>query len=142
MGKFLGKAELLTKEELLIEKVVFDNGDYTFVRQMNGKERDTFEQSLVRKVRDKKGNITAFEQNTEDYRAKLCVCCMCDEAGKLLLGPLDYGQLGLSMSAKRLEEIATVAQRLNRLSEESKEEVIKNFVADQVGNSTLDSVEN
>jgi hypothetical protein len=141
MGNFLNRDELLKKEELQIVKVEFESGDYVFVRGMTGHERDIFEGTLVRKGKDAKGAPT-FEQATEDYRAKLAVCTVCDEAGKLVFIPRDYMKLSEMMSAKRLETIINKSQELNKISEEDKEALVKNSVADPVGNSSLGSVEN
>lgn len=142
VGKFLGKDALLAKEKLQIEKVEFDDGDYVFVRQMTGHERDAFEQSLLRKIRDKKGTVISYEQATEDFRAKLAVLTVCDEAGAPVLEQKDYILLSKNMSAKRLETIINKAQELNKISEEDKEELVKNFEVGLEDNSSSDSVEN
>ena len=81
---------LLEKEKLEIVKVDFEDGNFVYVRQMTGHERDTFEQSLLKKNRDSKGTIISYEQATEDFRAKLAVVTVCDEAGNTLLQPNDY----------------------------------------------------
>lgn len=142
MANFLDRKMLLEKEKMEIVKVEFDNGDYVFVRQMTGHERDTFEQSLLKKNRDSKGTIVGYEQSTEDFRAKLAVVTVCDEQGEMIFHPGDYATLSRSMSAKRLEKIVNEAQKLNAITEEDKEEIIKNSVADQVGSSSSASVEN
>ena len=46
------------------------------------------------------------------------------------------------MSAKRLEKIINVAQKLNAITEEDKEALVKNSEAVLDGNSNSDSVEN
>jgi hypothetical protein len=142
MGNLLSKENLLAKEKLEIVKVEFDNGDYVYVRQMTGHERDVFEQSLLKKNRDSKGMIVSYEQATEDFRAKLAVVTLCDEAGGAILEPKDYPVLSRNMSAKRLEKIINTAQKLNAITEEDKEAIVKNSVADQVGSSNSDYVEN
>jgi hypothetical protein len=142
MANLLGRDALLAKEELEIVKVDFDNGDFVYVRQLTGHERDVFEQSLIKKQRDKKGTIIGYEQSTEDYKAKIAVLSLCDAEGKVLLRPEDYIQLSRNMSAKRLEAIASKAQEINKILEADKEEVIKNSEAVQDGNSSSDSVEN
>lgn len=142
MGNLLGRELLLVKEKPVIEKVTFDNGDFVYVRGMSGRERDTFEQSLIKKNRDSKGVVTSFEQSTEDFRAKLAVVTVCDADGNLIFFPSDYNTLSVNMSAKRLETIVNVAQKLNKISEEDKEELIKNSVVGPADNSTSDSVEN
>jgi hypothetical protein len=141
MGNLLTKELLLQREKMEVKKVEFENGDFVFVREMTGYERDCFEQSLLRRIPDRKGGTT-FEQTTENFRAKFAVCVMCDEEGKLLLDPKQYNELSKSMSARRLEKIVEEAQKLNNITEEAKEELIKNSDADQVGNSISDSVEN
>lgn len=141
-NNFLDRKALLEKEKMEIVKVEFENGDFVFVRQMTGHERDTFEQSLLKKVRDNKGTIVSYEQSTEDFRAKLAVVTVCDEQGEMVFNPGDYATLSRSMSAKRLEKIVNEAQKLNAITEEDKEAIVKNSEADQVGNSSLDSVVN
>ncbi|MDH7604843.1 MAG: hypothetical protein QHH13_08095 [Melioribacter sp.] len=140
MGNLLNRSQLLEREELQIEKVEFEDGNFVYVRQMTGHERDLFEQSLLKKNRDAKGNIIGYEQATEDFRAKLAVVTICDEKGNLILQPTDYLLLSKSMSAKKLEKIINVAQKLNAITEEDKENILKNLEAVQDGNSNSDSV--
>lgn len=141
MGKLLTKEDLLKKEELQIERIEFEGGDFVFVRGMTGHERDMFEKSMMIKNRDKKGNVTSIETVIDDFRAKLAAITLCDEDGKSLLQPSDYMVLTNNMSAKRLELIVNAAQKLNAISEEDKEEIVKNSVAGQAGDSNSDSVE-
>ena len=140
MGNLLNRSQLLEKEELQIEKIEFENGDFVYVRQMTGHERDTFEQSLLTKKRDNKGNVVAIEQATEDFRAKLAVQTVCDENGNLLLKRDDYLRLSMNISAAKLEKIIEVAQRINAIGEKDKEELVKNSEAVQDGNSSSNSV--
>jgi hypothetical protein len=142
MGNLLSRDQLLSKDKLEIVKVEFEDGNYVFVRQMTGHERDRFEQSMLRKNKDAKGNIISVETVMEDFRAKLAVMTLCDEEGKLLLDPKDTITLSRNISAKRLEQIINVAQKLNAITEEDKEGIVKNSVAVQDGNSNSDSVEN
>ena len=142
MENLLSRESLLKKEDLIIKKVDLGKDEFVYVRQMTGHERDTFEQSLIKKIKDNKGIVTAFEQSTEDFRAKLAVCTVCDEKGVLLLKSTDYELLSQRMSAARLEKIINVAQKLNAISEEDKEELVKNFVAGPAGSSPSDSAEN
>jgi len=135
----LDRKALLQKEELQKEKVDLGNDNFVFVRQMTGHERDQFEQSLLKKGKDAKGNVT-FEQSLDDFRAKLAVCTVCDEEGKLLLNSNDVSTLSANMSAKTLETIVNKAQKLNAISEQDKEELVKNSVADPEDNSNSGSV--
>jgi hypothetical protein len=141
MGQ-LNREVLLSKEVLKIEKVDLDGGDFVFVTQMTGRERDNFEQSLIKKLRDKKGTVTGFEQVTEDFRAKLAVCTVCDEQGVLIFQPNDWSTLSQNISAARLEKIVNAAQKLNAISEEDKENLVKNSEPEPENNSNSASAGN
>jgi len=136
MGNLLDKKKLLERDELLTEKVEFENGNYVYVRQMTGHERDVFERSLY--VMD---GINKPTTRLDDFRAKLAVVTVCDEDGKLLLDSKDYLLLSNAMSAAKLEKIVNVAQKLNAITEADKEALVKNSDAGQPGSSSLDSVE-
>jgi hypothetical protein len=142
MGNLLTKDLLLQKEKLEIEKVEFDNGDYVYVRQMTGHERDMFEQSMLRKNRDGKGNVLSVETVMDDFRSKLAAITLCDEEGKSLLSANDYAVLSNNMSAKRLEKIINISQKLNAITEEDKEAIVKNSKPGVEDNSSFASVEN
>jgi hypothetical protein len=137
MGNLLNKQKLLERDELLTEKVEFENGDYVYVRQMTGHERDVFERSLY--VMDANNKPTT---KLDDFRAKLAVVTICDEEGKLLLDSKDFLLLSNSMSAAKLEKIINAAQKINAISEADKEALVKNSGAVLDGNSNLNSVEN
>ena len=138
---FLSREKLLEKEELEIVEVDLGKGEFVCVRQMTGRERDQFEKSLMKETKDKKGNVD-YERNLGDFRAKLAVNTVCDEEGKLVFRPQDYETLSVNISALRLEKIVNEAQKLNAITEEDKEELVKNLDAAQSGSSTLDSAEN
>ncbi len=140
--KTLSRADLLQKDEL--EKVEVDLGkdQIIYVRQMTGRERDSFEQSLRREVKDTKGVITGFDVALNDFRAKLAVSTVCDEEGKLIFLKDDYSLLSQNMSAAKLEKIVNVAQKLNAISEEDKEALVKNSVVGPADNSPSAFVNN
>ena len=138
----LTREDLLKKDKLEIKKVDLGNDEFVYVTQMTGRQRDNFEQSLLKKIRDKKGTITSYEQNTEDFRAKLAVVTVCDETGKLLFEPTDYALLSQQIGIVKLEKIVEAAQKLNAISEEDKEDLVKNSEPDPVDNSNSGSVEN
>lgn len=135
----LDRKALLAKEKLEVTKVDLGDGNYVFVRQMTGRERDRFEQSLIKENKNAEGG---YEKTLEDFRAKLAVCTVSDEDGNLILQPGDFGILSQNMSAAKLEKIINTAQRINKISEDDKENLVKNSEAVQDGNSTFDSVEN
>jgi len=136
--KALNRDALLQKEELQIERVDLDKGAFVFVRQMTGRERDRFDQSLMQEVKDRSGNKT-YERNLSDFRAKLAVSTLCDDKGVNLLTHEDIATLSQNMSAARLEKIVTKAQELNKITEEDKENLVKNSEGDPVADSISDS---
>ena len=122
----LTREQLLAKEELKTERVDFEDGKGSvFVRMMTGRERDRFEQSLMREETDKKGRVT-YKRALEDFRAKLAVNTVCDETGKNIFQPQDYDELSQNMGAARLKQIADAAGRLNKITEEEGEDLVKN----------------
>lgn len=137
----LSKSDLLKVEELKKEKVDLGNGDYVFVRQMTGRERDRFEQSLLVEKKSKSGEVS-YERNLDDYRAKLVVNTICDEEGKLILTLSDASTLSQNMSAFKLEHIVNKAQALNKITEEDKQGLLGNSEGAQSEDSTSDSVKN
>jgi hypothetical protein len=132
MGQ-LDRNALLAKEKLEVVKVDLGKGDFIFVRQMTGRERDRFEQSLIKENKSVEGG---YEKSLEDFRAKLAVCTVCNEAGVLTFSAGDFATLSQNMSAARLEKIINVAQKINKISEEDKENLVKNSEVGQADNST------
>ena len=139
MENLLDRKALLSKEKLDIEKVDLGNDRIVYVKQMTGVERDKFEKSLLKEKTDKKGVIVGFDQATDNFRAKLAVCTVCDAEGNLLLQPEDAERLGQVMSAYTLEKIVNAAQKINAISAEDKEEIVKNSVTAQDDNSSSGS---
>jgi len=119
--KLLNREALLQKEELEIVEVDLGKGEGICVRQMTGYERDIWERSIINV--DDKGKI---ERKMDDFRAKLVVCTACDGDGKLVFKQADAKVLSRMMSAARLEKIVEVAQKINKITEEDKEELVKN----------------
>jgi ABC-type ATPase involved in cell division len=140
--KTLSRNLLLQKEELEKVKVDLGKGEFVYVRQMTGRERDNFEQSLIKEKKNAKGDVVSYDRALGDFRAKLAVVTCCDEDGKALFLPDDYSLLSQNMSAKRLELIVNAAQKLNAISEEDKEALVKNSNAEPADNSNSGSVEN
>lgn len=138
----LSRNSLLAKEELEKVKVDLGKGESVYVRQMTGRERDNFEQSLIKEKKDAKGNVVSYDRALGDFRAKLAVVTVCDEEGKALFLSDDYSLLSQNMSAKRLELIVNAAQKLNAITEEDKEALVKNSSAEPEDNSNSDSAKN
>jgi uncharacterized Fe-S cluster-containing protein len=139
--KVLTRQDLLKKQELKIERVVLGEDECVYVRQMTGRERDRFEQSLLKEKQNANGQLE-FVRSLDDFRAKLAVNTICDADGKNLLNPGDIETLSQNMRAARLELIINKAQELNRISEVDKENMVKNSEAALSGDSTSGSVEN
>ena len=83
-----------------------------------------------------------FEQVTEEFRAKLAVCTVCDEAGEVIFNKEDYLKLSANIGAARLEKIVNAAQKLNAITKEDQEALVKNSESDREDNSSSGSVKN
>lgn len=138
----LNKEMLLTKQALKIEKVEFESGDFIYVREMTGKDRDNFENSIMKARRDAKGDIKGYDQVLENFRSKLAVVTICDEKGDLMFAPNDANKLSECISISNLEKIVEVASNLNKITPKDKEDLLKNSEAAPDGNSNSGSVEN
>lgn len=124
---FLTREQLLARQELKIEKVKLSFGE-TYVRQMNGRDKNRFELTL--------GHWEDYEENgkpkqryvrsLEDFRAKLAVYTVCDKAGALLLKLEDIDALSENMTGADLERIAEAAQKLNAITDLDRERMVKN----------------
>jgi len=120
----LNRKLLLKRDDFKIEKVNLDEENYVYVRQMSGHERDAFERSLLKEVTTKDGGVD-YQRSLGDFRAKLAVNTICDEKGNLILGMEDYLTLSKNMAADKLEKIINVVQRLNAITNEEKEQLVK-----------------
>lgn len=140
----LNRMEVLKKQELTRVKVVFPDSpdkndpEFVFVRQMTGRERDAFERSLSKEFTNKEGEID-YKRDISDFRAKLAVYTLCDAAGKNLLTAKDIELLSINMSAFRLECIVDAAQKINKITKEDREALVKNSGGDRKESSTSDS---
>lgn len=138
----LNREALLKKQELKMRKVEFENGDYVFVREMTGYDRDAFENSIRKEKYNEKNEFIGYDQVSENFRSKLAVMTICDEVGELLLRPDDYVLFSKSIRIVELEKIIEAALDLNKISKKDKEELTKNLNAAPVDNSNSGSVEN
>ena len=142
METILNREALLKKEKPEVVKVVLGKDEYVYVRQMTGREKDNFEQSLRKEIKNNKGVIEGYEVALNDFRAKLAVVTLCNAEGVLLLKPEDYTLLSMNMLAATLEKIVTAAQKLNAITEEDKEALVLNSKADPEDNSNSVSADN
>lgn len=91
-------------------------GGYVLVRGLTGRERDSFEQSLIEtKGRNQKANLT-------NLRGKLVQLSVVNDAGAKVFSREDVDALS-KKSTKALQRIVDVAQELSGLSEDDVEEL-------------------
>lgn len=91
-----------------------------YVRTLTGTERDEFEQSVLE---ISKGKDLKFRM--ANIRARLCAMAMTDKDGNAIFDAEDAAALG-TKSAKVLDRIFAVAQRLSGISEKDVESLSKN----------------
>jgi hypothetical protein len=118
--------EPLTRESILQAKdldlcpmAIPEWGGTIYVRCMTGTERDAFEAEAYT-IRGKNVEI-----NRENFRARLLVRVLVDEENQRIFSDQDINSLG-GKSAKILDQLFSVAMRLNGLSREDVEELTKN----------------
>lgn len=114
----LTRDQILTADDLQRQEVdVPEWGGSVYVRAMTGLERDRFETSLTN-GQDKGVNL-------QNIRARLVSLCAIDEEGARLFSDDDAKVLG-QKSAKALDRVFDVAQRLNGLRDQDVEELAEN----------------
>lgn len=119
---FLSRQQILDAEPTLPSEVVAvpEWGGDVKVVGMSGAERDAFEDG-----RQKKDSSGKPKANLTNIRAALVAASLRDEAGKLLFTQADVMALGIK-SAKALDRVASVAMRLNGMTQEDVEQLEKN----------------
>lgn len=129
----LSRDQILESEDIKTELVdVPEWGGKVGVRMMTGTERDEFEAHIV--VR----NGDDVSTNMANFRAKLCASTMVNENGNLYFpNPEDVKALG-KKSAKALDRVFAVAQKINGMGREDVEELTKNLSPGQSEDSTSD----
>jgi hypothetical protein len=116
----LTKAQILGAKDLDSEIVHMPEwGGDVKVRMMTGTERDAFEASIF----EVKGTDT--KQNMVNLRAKLVGRVLIDDDGARLFTDKEIEELG-KKSARSLDKIFKVAQRLNGIGGDAVEELTKN----------------
>ena len=115
----LTKEQILGADDLVTEHMdIPEWGDDLWVRTMTGTERDAWEAGLI-------GDGDGAKPNMVNVRAKLCVRCICNEAGERVFDDAEAAALG-GRSARALDRIFAVAQRLNGLGADDVEALAKN----------------
>lgn len=116
----LTKEQILAANDSVVEEVEIPEWSGSVkVRGMTGKDRDAFEASLM----EKKGKST--EQNFANLRAKLVSRTVVDDEGNLIFSEADIPAIG-EKSAKAIDRIFKVAQRLSGIGQDAVDELTKN----------------
>jgi hypothetical protein len=112
----LSRDQILEADDSTAQEVdVPEWGGTVRVASMTGAARDAWENALVKR---EGGKITP---NLDDVRARLVAATVVDDAGTLLFSAADVRRLSLK-SAKALDRVCKVAQRLNGLTAEDLED--------------------
>lgn len=115
----LGKDQILAAEDLVSRDVeVPEWGGTVRVRMMTGGERDAFEASLW----EREGEETVYKR--EHFRAKLLSRCIVDDKGARVFSDKDIERLS-GKSAKALNRLFDVAQEINAISKEARDDIKK-----------------
>lgn len=130
----LSKDQILQAQDTPYEDVnVPEWGGAVRIGTMTGEGRDRYEQSIFDM---KKKGVTL-----DNIRAKLIAASAIDESGNLMFSEEDIQALG-KKSAKALDRLFAVAQRLNGVTDADVEELAKNSEGDRKGGSTSGSPKN
>lgn len=122
----LSKEQILECSDIVTETVpVPEWGGDVLVATISGRERDRFEQEVVNIG---KGRVV------ENLRARLVARCIVDGEGKRMFADSDVVKLG-KKSAKALDRIFSVCQKMNGFTESDIEELEKNSESGQSGDS-------
>lgn len=117
----LSREGILAAEDQKFEDVVVPewNGETVRIKCMTGLERDEYE-SLLYDFSD-----AGVKMKRDNYRAKLLVFTIVDEGMNRLFGVKDIDDLS-KKSAKAIDRLFTVAQKLNGLTKDEIDKIEKN----------------
>jgi hypothetical protein len=122
---FLTRDQILNADDLKYEEMDTPEwGGVVRLKVMTGIERDDFEQSVF----DMKGKDTKV--NLKNFRAKLLVKVIVDEAGKRVFEEADIERLALKNS-KVLDRLFNKAQEINGIGQKEVAELTGNSEASQ-----------
>ena len=122
---FLTRDQILNADDLKYEEIDAPEwGGVVRLKVMTGIERDDFEQSVF----DMKGKDTKV--NLKNFRAKLLVKVIVDEAGKRVFEEADIERLSLKNS-KVLDKLFNKAQEINGIGQKEVQELTGNSEASQ-----------
>ncbi len=119
--KILGRDDILKAKDVRQETVAVPEwGGSVIVETMTARERDLMEQHLV----DGRGDDKKIK--LENLRAKVVSLTVVNKRGHRLFNTNDDVKLLGAKSAAAMERIFVVACRMNRLTEQDVEQLIKN----------------
>jgi hypothetical protein len=129
----LNRSQILEATDLGFEEMeVPEWGGSVRVRTMTGAERDAFESEIY----EMKGESVKF--NRENFRARLLVRTIADEKNDRLFSDADIAVLG-KKSARVLDRLFAIAQKLNGISAADREEMVKNSSGEDGASSSSTS---
>ena len=132
------KKALFEYDDTVIEKVDVPEwgelGKNLYIRTMSGKDRDTYEMSIVNAGK-KDDEDDGKDEDVDDtfmynMRASLVVACCCDKEGNLLFKPEDADKLG-NKSGAALDRLFDVGRKLMKMSDGDVKEMEKSLESDQ-----------
>ena len=123
---YLTREQILGAEDLPRAEVpVPEWGGVVLVRSLTGRERDQYEESLIR-WRASGGQRVKVGADLANARARLVSLAVIDEDGTRLFSDQDVHALG-EKSSRALERVFDVAARLSGLQPGDVEELVGNF---------------
>ena len=133
---------MLTKDAIIhVEDLDYEDeevpewGGTVRIRCMTGSERDSFEAAIY-KIEG--GNTKVVRDN---FRATLLARCLIDENGNRLFSDKEINQLG-KKNSKIISRLFEKAQKINGLTTEDQEELLKNFKGEEESGSISSSPKN
>lgn len=127
---YLTREQILNADDLKTEVVdVKEWGGSVLVKAMTGKERDSFEASILDKSNPNKPSV-----KTENIRAKLVAQTVVDEKGKPIFTVADIEVLG-GKSASALSRVYDVSAKLSKITADDVDELAKNSQTVQTDSS-------
>ena len=119
-SRSLTKEQIISADDCEKEKVeVPEWGGFVWVYALTARERDEFEETTI------EGRGKKTKRNLKNLRARLCARCIRNENGKRLFKGDEILKLG-EKSAKALERVFSVAQRLCGMTDEDVEDLVGN----------------
>lgn len=129
----LSRDDILSVRDLTFAVVpVPEWGGEVRLRTLSGKERDHFEQSLVKT----KGNKQV--SNYDNARARLVALCMVDDSGRRLFNSTKEIEMLGDKSVAALQVVYNKCMEMNKLTEQEVEELTEDFDGEADENSTSD----